>query len=453
MNLYSFLSDHFNTGTVFEMLNGKKWTYSDLEHESAKVANCVTNLGLPKGTVIATQLPKSVDNIFIYLGVIRAGMIYFPLDPAFTKTEVEFFLNDSSAVILCDTWQDMSTMFTTVDVSDTHPAVILYTSGTSGASKGAILSHGSMRDNAIAFDQVLDWQPQDRMLHCLPVFHAHGLLIATHAMLYRGSSCIWLDKFSVTDCIQALPKVTIMMAVPTIYHRLLNAITPEIAKHMKTFISASAPLTAVTAEQFYLRSGKEIVEQYGTTESLRITSNPIGNVKRGTVGKPIPGMNVRINDKDEIEINSASLFLGYHKLPSPFCEDGWFNTGDQGVFDEDGFLTIFGRTKDIIIHKGLKVVPSEVESVLEHCAGVKEVAVIGLPDVDAGESVCAVIIADDDFDIANIKDSIVALAQFKQPTTVMVFDTLPRTQLGKIQKNKIRAAIADNTAQGTVYRL
>jgi len=202
-----------------------------------------------------------------------------------------------------------------------------------------------------------------------------------------------------------------------------------------------------------LQSGKEIVEQYGTTESLRITSNPIDNIKRGTVGKPIPGMDVRINNKDEIEIKGDSLFLGYHKLPSPFTEDGWFNTGDQGVFDEDGFLTIFGRTKDIIIHKGLKVVPSEVESVLEHCAGVTEVAVIGLPDIDAGESVCAVIIANDKFDIANIKENIAQLATFKKPTTVMVFDELPKTQLGKIQKNKIRAAITDNTVQGVVYRL
>jgi len=453
MNLYSFLSNHFNNGTVFETLDGSKWTYPDLERESAKVANCVSNLGLPKGTVIATQTTKSVNNMFMYLGVIRAGMIYFPLDPSYTKTEVEFFLHDSDAVMLPNAWHDMPTVFHTVDVSDTHPAVMLYTSGTSGASKGAILSHGSMKDNVLAFDQVLDWQPQDRLLHCLPVFHAHGLLIATHAMLYRGSSCIWLDKFSVTDCIQALSKVTIMMAVPTIYHRLLNAITPKVAKHMKAFISASAPLSSFTAEQFYLQSGKEIVEQYGTTESLRITSNPINNVKRGTVGKPIPGMNVRINDKDEIEIKGASLFLGYHKLPSPFTDDGWFNTGDQGVFDEDGFLTIFGRTKDIIIHKGLKVVPAEVELVLEHCAGVKEVAVIGLPDNDAGESVCAVIIADDHFDISNIKESIKELAIFKKPTTVMVFDTLPRTQLGKIQKNKIRDAIADNTAHGTVYRL
>jgi malonyl-CoA/methylmalonyl-CoA synthetase len=222
---------------------------------------------------------------------------------------------------------------------------------------------------------------------------------------------------------------------------------------MKAFISASAPLPSVTAEQFYLQSGKEIVEQYGTTESLRITSNPIDSVKRGTVGKPIPGMHVRINDRDEIEIKGDSLFLGYHKLPSPFSEDGWFNTGDQGVFDEDGFLTIFGRTKDIIIHKGLKVVPIEVESVLEHCTGVKEVAVIGLPDVDAGESVCAVIIADDTFNISNVKDCIIELATFKQPTTVMVFDTLPKTPLGKIQKNKIRAAIADDTTQRTVYRL
>jgi malonyl-CoA/methylmalonyl-CoA synthetase len=453
MNLYSFLSNHFNTGTVFEMLDGKKWTYNDLERESAKVANCVANLGLPKGSVIVTQLPKSVNNIFIYLGVIRAGMVYFPLDPTFTKTEVEFFLNDSGGILLPEIWQDMPTVFHTIDVSDTHPAVMLYTSGTSGKSKGAILSHGSMRGNLLAFDKVLDWQPSDRLLHCLPVFHAHGLLIATHAMLYRGSSCIWLDKFSVSDCIQALPKVTIMMAVPTIYNRLLNSITPEVSKHMKAFISASAPLPSITAEQFYLQSGKEIVEQYGTTESLRITSNPIDNVKRGTVGKTIPGMGVRINDRDEIEIKGDSLFLGYHKLPSPFTEDGWFNTGDQGVFDKDGFLTIFGRTKDIIIHKGLKVVPSEVETVLEHCAGITEVAVIGLPDIDAGESVCAVIIADDKFDIANIKESIKQLATFKKPTTLMVFETLPKTQLGKIQKNKIRAAITDNTMQGTIYRL
>ena len=453
MNLYSYLSNHFNHGIVFEMLNGNNWTYTDIEHESAKVANCVSNLGLPKGSVIAIQLPKSVNNIFIYLGVIRAGMVFFPLDPTFTKTEVEFFLNNSGAILLPDVWHDMPSVFHTVDVPDTHPAVMLYTSGTSGKSKGAVLSHGSMRANVLAFDQVLDWKSSDRLLHCLPVFHAHGLLIATHAMLYRGSSCIWLDKFSVTDCIQALPKVTIMMAVPTIYHRLLNAITPEVSKHMKAFISASAPLSSFIAEQFYLQSGKEIVEQYGTTESLRIASNPINNVKRGTVGKPLPGMDVRINDKDEIEIKGASLFLGYHKLPPPFTSDGWFNTGDQGKFDKDGYLTIFGRTKDIIIHKGLKVVPSEVESVLEHCAGVKEVAVVGLPDSDAGESVCAVIIIDDLFDIANIKDSIKELAIFKKPTTVIVYDTLPKTPLGKIQKNKIRAAIIDNIAHGTIYRL
>jgi len=453
MNLYSFLSKHFNSGIVFETLNGKTWTYSDIEQESARVANCIVNLGLPLGTVIATQSQKSVDNIFMYLGVIRAGMVYFPLDPNFTKTEVEFFLDDSNAVMLPNDWRDMSNEFNTIDVADTHPAVMLYTSGTSGKSKGAILSHGSMRANVLAFDQVLDWQPHDRMLHCLPVFHAHGLLIATHAMLYRGSSCIWLDKFSVTDFIQALPKITIVMAVPTIYHRLLNSITPELAKHVKAFISASAPLSSFTAEQFYLQSGKEIVEQYGTTESLRITSNPINRVKRGTVGKPIPGMSVRINNKDEIEIKADSLFLGYYKLPSPFTEDGWFNTGDQGVFDEEGFLTIFGRTKDIIIHKGLKVVPIEVELVLEHCIGVKEVAVIGLPDSDAGESVCAVIIADDTFNISNVKERITELATFKQPTTVMVFDTLPKTPLGKIQKNKIRAAIADNTTHRTVYIL
>ena len=451
MNLYTFLSNHFNTGTAFETITGKKWTYIDIERESAKVANCVANLGLPKGTVIATQLPKSVNNIFMYLGIIRAGMVYFPLDPTFTKTEAEFFLNDSGAILLPDVWHDMPTVFHTVDVLDNHPAVMLYTSGTSGKSKGAILSHGSMRDNAVSFDKVLDWAPNDRLLHCLPVFHAHGLLIATHAMLYRGSSCIWLDKFSVTDFIQALPKATIVMAVPTIYNRLLNSITPEVSRHVKAFISASAPLPSVTAEQFYLQTGKEIVEQYGTTESLRIASNPINKVKRGTVGKPIPGMNVRINDKDEIEIKGASIFLGYHKLPSPLTDDGWFNTGDQGKFDEDGYLTIFGRTKDIIIHKGLKVVPSEIESVLEHCVGIKEVAVIGLPDIDAGESVCAVVIVDDTFDITHIKERIKELATFKQPTSVIVVDSFPKTPLGKIQKNKIRAAIADTS--GTVYRL
>jgi malonyl-CoA/methylmalonyl-CoA synthetase len=451
MNLYSFLSTHFDNGIVFEMLDSQKWTYADLEHESAKVANCVANLGLPKGTVIATHLPKSVNNIFMYLGIIRAGMIYFPLDPTFTKTEVEFFLNDSGAILLPNIWHDMPTVFHTVDVPDNHPAVMLYTSGTTGKSKGAILSHGSMRSNVLAFDQVLDWKSNDRLLHCLPVCHVHGLLIATHAMLYRGSSCIWLDKFSVTDFIQALPKATIVMGVPTIYNRLLNSITPEVSKHVKAFISASAPLSSVIAEQFYLQSGKEIVEQYGTTESLRITSNPINNVKRGTVGKPLPGMNVRINDKDEIEINGDSLFLGYHKLPSPFTEDGWFNTGDQGKFDEDGYLTIFGRTKDIIIHKGLKVIPSEVESVLEHCAGVKEVAVIGLPDTDAGESVCAVVVVNDHFNISILKERIKELATFKQPTSVIVVDSFPKTPLGKIQKNKIRAAI-DNTL-GIVYHL
>ena len=458
MNIYSFLFNEISSSDAFEDENGNRYSYQYLENESAKVANWIKDQNWPTGSRILSQIPKSINQIVLYLGTIRSGMVYVPLNTAYTSEETKKIINDCDPIIhfqgdLNNFWNDYSESFSDVQKNQDDPAAIIYTSGTTGPSKGAILTHGNLISNTVAFDSILNWN-NDVMIHCLPTFHAHGLFIALHSQFYRKGKSYWLEKFDVSLCLKFFPKSTLMMGVPTMYYRLVRSsnLNSEITRNIRAFISASAPLPRIVAESFYEKTGKEIIERYGTTESLVISSNPLkGKIKRGTVGLPLPGTELRIKN-DEVEIKSSSLFCGYwNQKKSHLTEDGWFKTGDQGFLDSDGYLSITGRTKDVIISGGLKISPLEIESVIEQCKGVKESAVIGIPDQDYGEYPFAVVVADE-IDVQEIKKTLALnLSKFKIPKAILMVKDLPKNDLGKIQKNILRSKVIDNITDGIIF--
>ena len=470
------------------------YTWRDLDRGTAMMANVLASLALPAGARVAVQVDKSVEALMLYLAVQRAGLVYLPLNNAYQQAEIEYFIGDAEpAMVVCApkdfTWisrlafrRGTRNVFTLGDdrtgslleraawMSDAHaPAVsgaddlaaILYTSGTTGRSKGAMLTHGNLLSNARVLKDYWGWQAGDVLIHALPIFHVHGLFVASHGALLNGSPMIWLSRFDPKATIARFAAATVFMGVPTLYTRLLaeTGLTRDACAHMRLFISGSAPLQVETFDAWALRTGHTIVERYGMSETLMLTSNPYreqdGERRRGTVGLPLPGVSVRVRDDagapcaagaiGGIEVKGPNVFAGYWRMPEKtrqeFSADGWFKTGDVGKVDDLGYVTIVGRSKDLVITGGFNVYPAEIEGFINELPGVAESAVVGLPHPDFGEGVVAMVVPkpgsalDGDAIVAALKGRI---ANFKVPKRVFVVDELPRNTMGKVQKNLLR---------------
>ncbi len=445
-------------------------------------AGALISLGLQPGDRIAVQAPKSVEFLALYAGAVMAGVIFLPLNTAYTPAEVRYFVEDAGArLLVCDpkdaarlaeiasgAGAELHTLDgtgggTLVDlfapelarVVPRGPgdlAAFLYTSGTTGRSKGAMLTHDNLLSNAETLAEAWQFTDGDVLLHALPVFHTHGLFVATNVILATGGAMILLPKFDPDAVLAALPRATTMMGVPTFYTRLLDdpRFTRDLAGHMRLFVSGSAPLLAATHEAFEALTGHRILERYGMTETNMNTSNPYaGDRRAGTVGPPLPGVALRVMGPDGplppgeigvIEVRGRNVFKGYWNMPEKTAEelrpDGWFITGDLGVQSEDGYVTIVGRGKDLIISGGLNVYPKEVEEAIDALPGVTESAVIGVPHPDFGEAVVAVVVAEGTPDVAGPLAE--RLAKFKQPKHIAFVDELPRNTMGKVQKAALR---------------
>ena len=491
-NLYLAYREGFpeNLDKVFiHQKNNSSISYKDLEDYSAQYANGFEKLGLEPGDRVSVQVSKSPEVIYIYLACLRANLIFHPLNTAYKETELSFFLEDAKpSVFICEQEifdniaslklttapKDIFTLLpdqqgtiydikeegahTINDCSNNHTATLLYSSGTTGKPKGIMLSHGNIKSNAHALKDTWEFKPDDCLLHALPIYHVHGLFVALGCVLLSGSKVFWLDAFNPDDVIDALPNCTVMMGVPTYYTRLLanEKLNDEVVKNIRIFISGSAPLLQETFDQFHLATGHKILERYGMTETNIISSNPVnGERKSGTVGLCLTGQALRIVDDNDnilgpddignIQVKGPNVFNGYWNLPEKtkedFSADNFFNTGDKGFIDQDGYLTIVGRTKDMIISGGLNVYPKEIESVINEIEGVIESAVIGLPDDDLGEKVVAVIVREEKTKItegdliSSLKNNI---AGFKVPKNIIAVEELPRNTMGKVQKNILR---------------
>ncbi len=498
-NLYSLFSAHFPNapGAVFlEMPDGRRLRYADVPAMTGRMLSLLQQYGVEKGDRVVVQVDKSIEAIVLYLACLRAGAIYIPLNTAYTANEVAYFLQDAEPrVFVCTPPAkaslegaaatagvasivslgqagdgDLMTALAAQPVSEKVAqvagddlAAILYTSGTTGRSKGAMLSHANLASNAQVLHDYWQWQPTDVLLHALPVFHVHGLFVALHCALLGGSRVLFMPRFDLPTVLGALPQATVMMGVPTFYTRLLGSdkFTRDSVANMRLFISGSAPLLAETHREFEARTGHRILERYGMTETGMITSNPYtGERVAGTVGFALPGVAIRIADEQGkplpageagvLELKGANVFRGYWRMPEKTAEefrpDGWFITGDIASMDEEGRVTIVGRAKDLIISGGFNVYPKEIESHIDELPGVKESAVIGVPHPDFGDGVAAVVVPDGSSElsepavIAALKDS---LARFKQPKRVFIVDALPRNTMGKVQKNILRDSYKD----------
>ncbi|MEY2758497.1 MAG: long-chain-fatty-acid-CoA ligase protein [Pseudomonadota bacterium] len=429
-------------------------TYAQLLDGASSVAGQLVAEGVRPGDRVALQAEKSVEGVMVYLGALRAGAVFVPLNSAYTPSEIAYFRADAEPCVFIDDpkafvakSESSSPLAAPVARGADDLAAIIYTSGTTGRSKGAMLSHGNLAANAVALHRAWAFTPQDVLLHALPVFHVHGLFVALHCAFLSGCTMVWLPKFADADVLAGLERSTVMMGVPTFYTRLLaNAgFTREAASHMRLFISGSAPLLPTTFAEFEARTGKRILERYGMSEAVIITSNPLeGERIAGSVGYPLPGVDLRIGGGAEtgvIEISGPSVFSGYWRMPEKtreeFTADGYFITGDVGRRDSDGRVWISGRAKDLIISGGYNVYPKEIELVLDVMPGVVESAVIGLPHPDFGEGVAAVVMGEGD-EAAMIAACREKLAAFKTPKRIIFVDDLPRNAMGKVQKNVLR---------------
>ena len=497
-NLYAILASGFRadpSACAIEAVDGEGgslyYTWGDIDRASARLANLLASLGLAAGARVAVQVEKSPEALLLYLATLRAGYVYLPLNTAYQAAELDYFIgNAKPGLVVCSpaahAWVEPiarqhkvrhvltlgehrqgsllaaaaahSDDFSPVHRRASDLAAILYTSGTTGRSKGAMLSHGNLSSNALTLHQYWRWRRGDVLLHALPIFHVHGLFVASHGALLSGSKMIWMNRFDPAAVVRHLPRATVFMGVPTMYVRLLDhaAFDAGCASNMRLFISGSAPLLPDTFKQFEARIGQRILERYGMSETAMLTSNPYdGNRIAGTVGLPLPGVSVRVMSEsgqpcgtDEIggiEVSGPNVFGGYWKMPEKtreeFTADGWFRTGDVGKWDANGYLSIVGRSKDLIISGGYNVYPKEIESYLDEMPGVFESAVIGVAHRDFGEAVTAVVVAqpgvtlDESALIADLKGRIAA---FKVPKRIHVVTELPRNQMGKVQKNLLR---------------
>jgi malonyl-CoA/methylmalonyl-CoA synthetase len=466
-------------------------TYGDLHRRTAQLANVLRTAGVEPGDRVAVQVEKSPDALLLYLACVRAAAVFLPMNTAYTADEVGYLLGDarprlfvcgpehpppadvSPPVVLtlaADGSGSLGERAATADrtfgdepVRPHDLAAILYTSGTTGRPKGAMLSHRNLASNAAALHAAWGFVPGDVLLHALPIYHSHGLFVATNCVLANGTGMVFLPRFDVDAVLRELPRCTVFMGVPTFYTRLLGdaRFGADVSRNVRLFVSGSAPLLASTHEEFRERTGHAILERYGLTETSMNTSNPLDGERRpGTVGFPLPGVEIRVVDQEErqpvpvggigeVEVRGPNVFGGYWGRPelsaTEFAADGFFRTGDLGRFDGDGYLHIVGRSKDLVISGGLNVYPKEVEDVLDGLDGVLESAVIGVPDPDFGEAVVAVVVPEPGRapDPAQLRSASRAhLAAFKVPKRVEVVDALPRNAMGKVEKAKLRARFA-----------
>ncbi len=479
---------------AIETDTGLHYSWRDLDRATAMMANLLKSLRLPAGARVAVQVEKSVEAAMLYLATLRAGYVFLPLNTAYQSAEIEYFIgNAEPSVVVCASknlpWvQDIARRAGTKHVftlddnrtgtllaaaaghSDQHRiaakgaddlAAILYTSGTTGRSKGAMLSHGNMLSNARVLKDYWGWREGDVLIHALPIFHVHGLFVALHGALINGSPMIWFGKFDPAAVVRRLPDATVFMGVPTLYVRMLQepGLTREAASGMRLFIAGSAPLLIETFNDWKERTGHTILERYGMSETIMLTSNPYdpaqGERRGGTVGFPLPGVSLRVRNEqgehcttDEIggiEVRGPNVFSGYWRMPEKtkeeFTADGYFKTGDVGKIDGLGYVTIVGRSKDLIISGGYNVYPAEIEGYINEMPGVAESALVGVPHPDFGEVGVAVVIAkpgaqlDGGAIIAQLKSK---LANFKIPKKCFVVPELPRNTMGKVQKNLLR---------------
>ncbi len=472
-----------------ELKDGSIISYKDLEDQSSQYANGFSNLGLKPGDRISVQVNKSPEVLYIYLACLRSNLIFHPLNTAYKDHELSFLLEDADpALFICEkeVYEKIDSLnlkhppshiFTiqiqdkdsiqaiklagiheVVDCSQEDTAALLYSSGTTGRPKGIMLTHGNIGSNAMSLKQAWEFTANDCLLHALPIYHVHGLFVALGCVFLSGSKMVWLDNFEVNEVLTQLPKCTVMMGVPTYYTRLIKnkGLTSKVTQNLRIFISGSAPLLEETFMDFNSITGHKILERYGMTETNIISSNPIkGKRKSGSVGLPLKGQQVRIVNNDSepvgadeignIQVKGPNVFKGYWKLAEKsnedFSLDNYFNTGDQGYFDEDGYLIIVGRNKDMIITGGLNVYPKEIESLIDRIEGVHESAVIGLEDADFGERVVAVIVKDENSKVTEeniISDMKLQMAGYKVPKQIFFTNELPRNAMGKVQKNFLR---------------
>ena len=496
-NLYALLAAHFPQNPAAPCMilpDGRVWTYGDVERASGRMANLIVSLGLKPGDRVAAQVEKTPESLVLYLAAIRAGMVFLPLNPAYQRHELEFFLGDAKPGLfvcrpqsralaaelaakagvpnvlelddhgrgsLIDAAAPQPDAFATLARTTSDLAAILYTSGTTGRSKGAMLSHGNLAHNAKTLHAYWHFQPGDVLLHMLPTFHVHGLFVACHCALLNGSVMFFEPKFDAARAMKLLPQSTVFMGVPTYYVRLLldPAFGRDTCRTIRLFVSGSAPLLKETFDEFKAKSGHTILERYGMTEGGMFTSNPYdGDRRGGTVGFPLPGTALRIvgaggtatkpGAVGQIQVKGDNVFVGYWGMPEKtkeeFTPDGYFKTGDMGSVDSDGYVTISGRSKDLVITGGLNVYPKEIEELIDAMPGVVESAVIGLPHPDFGEAVSAVVVRQKNAAGAALTESGIIgaikdkLANFKVPKWVYLVDELPRNAMGKVQKNILR---------------
>jgi malonyl-CoA/methylmalonyl-CoA synthetase len=466
-------------------------SYGALFDGAQRLAQRLIALGLEPGDRVAVQVEKTLEAVQLYLGTVMAGGIFLPLNTAYTGSEIAYFFSDATPrILVCDPARaaeltplaEGATVLTldadgqgslTADLPETESdftpmtrgaddlAAILYTSGTTGRSKGAMLSHKNLASNSEALVDLWRFTSDDVLIHALPIFHTHGLFVATNVALLSGASTVFLPKFDAEAILDAMPKATALMGVPTFYTRLLqqDRLTPEHAANMRLFISGSAPLLVDTHEQWQARTGHRILERYGMTETNMSTSNPYDGERRaGTVGFPLPGVELRIMEGETevaegeigvIEVRGDNVFQGYWQMPEKTAEelrpDGWFITGDLAQQDGDGYVTIVGRAKDLIITGGFNVYPKELESLIDDLPGVLESSVIGVPHPDFGEAVVAIVVPS----AADLSSETIAaacardLAKFKQPKQILLASELPRNTMGKVQKKALRETHGD----------
>jgi malonyl-CoA/methylmalonyl-CoA synthetase len=460
--------------------DGRNFTYGEYWNLAGQLANALAAHGVGVGDRVAVQVEKSVEALALFLACARMGAIFLPLNTAYTSSEMDYFIRDSEPKVLICTTEKFrflsmlcksvltlgekgegtlmgrhSSAFEDADASWTDAVAILYTSGTTGKSKGAVLTHGNLASNALALVDAWAFTSRDVLIHALPIYHTHGLFTATNTVMLSGGCLLFRRKFDVNDVIALLPNATTMMGVPTFYTRLLAhaGLTRELVQHMRLFVSGSAPLLAETHRGFEEKTDHAILERYGMTETSMNTSNPYhGERRAGTVGMPLPGIEVRIADPVDgvgmIEVRGPNVFQGYWRNPektaAEFCSDGFFITGDLGAIDDRGYLTISGRGKDLVITGGFNVYPKEIEAELDALPGIDESAVIGIPHPDLGEEVVAVIVAQE---TAPEEAEIIAelqrrLARFKVPKRIVSVSELPRNAMGKVQKNLLRETYA-----------
>src|SRR5246127_4060287 len=492
-NLFSRLFDRLDdpNRVAIETVEGKRISYGDLIARAGRIANVLVDRGVKPGDRVAAQTEKSVTGLVLYLATVRAGAVYLPLNTAYTLNELEYFITDAEpSLVVCDPAKaegigaiaakigarvmtlgadgkgsltdaaaTAKAEFATVARAKDDLAAILYTSGTTGRSKGAMLSHDNLASNSLSLVDYWRFTDKDVLIHALPIYHTHGLFVASNVTLFARASMIFLPKFDPDLIIKLMARATALMGVPTFYTRLLQnpALNKETTRHMRLFVSGSAPLLAETHREWFARTGHAVLERYGMTETNMNTSNPYDSERvAGAVGHALPGISVRVADPETgkvlapgtigmIEVKGPNVFKGYWRMPdktkSEFRDDGFFITGDLGKIDDKGYVHIVGRGQDLVISGGFNVYPKEIESEIDAMPGVIASAVIGVPHADFGEGVTAVVVKHPEAKVdeaAVLKGLEGRLAKFKMPKRVFVVNELPRNTMGKVQKNILR---------------